>query len=170
MQWLVWRRSPNARSIGYLKILTPSVSEKIVAHELGHALDEMSGQIPTTGLNAELRQVYNTLNTGRERATQLTGPQHLGYSDEEVPGEFMVDAIRAYMINPNYIKTVAPKTAACIREYVNSNPKLNRTIRFNSIASPLAIGAGAVQFVPVNHDPFAPDSSAAAVAPPADKS
>jgi hypothetical protein len=67
----------------------------------------------------------------------------------------MAEAIRAYMTNPNYIKTVAPKTAARIQEHVNSNPRLNRTIQFNSTVSPLAIGAGAVQFVPVDHDPFA---------------
>jgi hypothetical protein len=145
------------RSIAFLKSLNPSAAEKVVAHELGHALDEMSGRIPTAGLNAELRQIYNTLNTGRERTTGLTGPKHIGYGEEEVPRELMAEAIRAYMTDPNYIKTVAPKTAGRIREYVNSNPRLNQTIQFNGVVLPLATGAGAgaVQLVPVDHDPFA---------------
>jgi hypothetical protein len=112
------------RGIAYLNTLSQSTDEKVIGHELGHAFDEMSGQMPTTGLNSELRQIYNTLNTGRERATGLTGPQHLGYSAEEAPREMMAEAIRAYMSDPNYIKTVAPRTAARIRQYVNSNPRL----------------------------------------------
>jgi hypothetical protein len=73
------------RTIKFLRSLDPSAAQKVVAHELGHAIDEMSGQIPTAGLNTELRRVYNTLSTGRERTTQLMGPQHLGYSEQDVP-------------------------------------------------------------------------------------
>jgi hypothetical protein len=32
----------------------------------------------------------------------------------------MAEAIRAYMADPNYLKTVAPKTAAAIRAAVNA--------------------------------------------------
>jgi hypothetical protein len=127
------------RSINYLRTLAPSTAEKVVSHELGHALDEMSGQIPTDGLNTELRQLYNTLNTGQERSTRLTGPQHMGYGDEEIPRELMAEAIRAYMTSPNYIKTIAPKTAARIREYANRNPRTNRTIQFNSGGAPFLV-------------------------------
>jgi hypothetical protein len=149
-------RGPDGpeRSIAYLKTLTPPKAAKVVSHGLGHALDELSGQIPTDGLKTELRQIYNTLNTGRERSTNLTGPQHLGYEGDEVSRELMAEAIRAYMTNPNYIKTVAPKTAARIREYVNGNPRLNRTIQFNSLGLPLAFGTGAL-LIPVDHDRFA---------------
>ena len=139
------------RSIGYLKTLTPSAAERVVSHELGHAFDELAGQIPTAGLNSELRQLYNTLNTGQERTTRLTGPQHMGYGDREVPRELMAEAIRAYMVNPNYIKTVAPKTAARIREYVNNNPRINQTIQFNSGVAGV-LGTGAVAGVPRNDD------------------
>ena len=146
-------RGPDGpeRSIGYLKTLTPSVAERVVSHELGHAFDELAGQIPTAGLNSELRQLYNTLNTGQERTTRLTGPQHMGYGDREVPRELMAEAIRAYMINPNYIKTVAPKTAARIREYVNNNPRINQTIQFNSGVVGV-LGSGAVAGVSRNDD------------------
>jgi hypothetical protein len=56
----------------------------------------------------------------QERTRNLTGPQHLGYSAEEAPRELMATAISAYLAFPNYLKTVAPKTAAAIREAVNA--------------------------------------------------
>lgn len=43
----------------------------------------------------------------------------------------MAEAIRAYMADPNYIKTVAPNVAARIRATVNDNPSLRDTIQFN---------------------------------------
>jgi len=51
----------------------------------------------------------------------------------------MAEAIRAYLADPNYMKTRAPQTAARIREWVNSNPLLNRYIQFNTIAGPMAL-------------------------------
>jgi hypothetical protein len=53
----------------------------------------------------------------------------------------MAEAIRAYMADPNYLKTVAPKTAAIIRAAVNSHPTLSKIIQFNAIAAPVAMGA-----------------------------
>ncbi|HZN27897.1 MAG TPA: hypothetical protein VFB88_00930 [Xanthobacteraceae bacterium] len=55
----------------------------------------------------------------------------------------MVEAIRAYMADPNYLKTIAPKTAAAIREAVNSHPALGKIIQFNAMAGPVAIIGGA---------------------------
>ncbi len=107
---------------------------KVHAHELGHVIDEIAGQIPIAGLSTELRQVYNTLLTGRERTRNLTAPQHVGYKTEDVPREYMAEAIRAYMADPNYLKTVAPKTAAAIREAVNPNTHINKIVQFNTIA------------------------------------
>jgi hypothetical protein len=46
----------------------------------------------------------------------------------------MGEAIRAYLADPNYLKTVAPKTAARIREAVNTHPTLSKIIQFNAIA------------------------------------
>jgi hypothetical protein len=45
----------------------------------------------------------------------------------------MAEAIRAYIQDPNYLKTVAPKTAAAIRKAVNGNPRLSKAIQFNSL-------------------------------------
>jgi hypothetical protein len=146
-------RGPDGpeRTVKFLKTLDPAAAEKVVGHEFGHVVDELSGRIPVEGLNVELRQLYNTLNTGQERTRNLTGPQHAGYSEADVPRELMAEAIRAYMINPNYIKTVAPKTAARIRQYVNSNPRINQTIQFNSGVAGV-LGTGAVAGVPRNDD------------------
>ena len=38
------------------------------------------------------------------------------------------------MADPSYLKTVAPKTAAAIREAVNSHPILSKIIQFNTLA------------------------------------
>ncbi len=126
--------------------LTPGQSERVLNHEVGHVIDQASCEIPTDGLSRELRPMYNTLNTGQERTKNLTGPEHLGSKGDEIPREHMADAIRAYMSDPNYIKTVAPKTAARIRQFVNDNPKLKNIIQFNSVAA--AGGAGALAMQP----------------------
>jgi hypothetical protein len=125
------------------KGLPANSRDKVVTHEFGHVIDYFSRDIPTDGLLNELRPLYNTLNTGTERTRNLMGPQHLGYKGEEIGREYMAEAIRAYMADPNYIKTVAPKTAARIREYVNTNPRLNKIIQFNGIAGALPIGGAA---------------------------
>jgi hypothetical protein len=121
--------------------LTPSQSVRTLAHENGHAIDEMAGQIPTKGLSKELEFLYNALAAGQERSKNLMRPKDLKYTPDEAPREMMAEAIRAYLADPNYIKTVAPKTAAAIRAAVNGNPRLNRTIQFNA-AAPLAAGLG----------------------------
>ncbi len=122
--------------------LSPTQADSVLGHEVGHVIDQIAGEIPTKGLSRELDPMYDALNTGRERTKNFTKPQHLGYSGDEIPREQMADAIRAYMTDPNYIKTVAPKTAARIREYVNTHPKLKDIIQFNSLAA--AGGAGAL--------------------------
>jgi hypothetical protein len=111
--------------------LSAAASDRVIAHEVGHLIDELAGRIDTSGLNIELRQIYNTLNTGEERARHLTGPQHWGYRGEDISLELMAEAIRAYLADPNYIKTVAPKTAARIRAAVNEHPRLREHIQFN---------------------------------------
>jgi hypothetical protein len=137
---LVISTEPGAarRSIDILydRNLSADQAERVIAHETSHLIDEIARQIPTTGLSTELRRIYNTLNTGQERTRHLTGPQHLGYRHDDVARELMVEAIRAYMADPNYLKTVAPRTAAAIRDAVNSHPTLRRIIQFNAIAGP----------------------------------
>jgi hypothetical protein len=115
---------------------------RVLAHELGHAIDQMAGAIPRTGLTRELEQVYSDLATGMQgRARNRTLPRHLGYSAKESPRELMAEAIRAYMVDPNYLKTVAPKAARRIREHVNAHPRLSKVIQFNSFGLG-GLGAG----------------------------
>ena len=94
--------------------LPPAQFRKVAGHEIGHVIDQVAGEIPVTGLHTELRQLYNTLQSGTERTRNLVEPKHWGYRGDEIPREYMAEAIRAYMTDPNYIKTVAPKTAARI--------------------------------------------------------
>lgn len=150
------------RNIGVLDTLKPDQAVRVTAHEMGHMLDDLSGDltgyvkgvpvhaIPQKGLlQKELQPVYNDLNNAdlfNRRASGLADPDPgyrkywnytpdaSGYEGADVPPEYMAEAIRAYMADPNYLKTVAPKTAKRIREYVNSNPLLNKTIQFNANA------------------------------------
>ena len=121
----------------------------VTQHELGHAIDQTAGKIPTAGLSGELKGVYNTLNNpnrGYPDRSEAAAwgrpftPQALGYKADEIPREYMVEAIRAYMTDPNYLKTAAPNTAARIREFVNAHPDLSKIIQFNSIAGLMGLG------------------------------
>ncbi|POR52392.1 hypothetical protein CYD53_10557, partial [Bosea psychrotolerans] len=150
------------------KALTPGQFPRVNAHEIGHVIDQIVGEIPTAGLSDELRGLYNSLNNGHRNAAGTDAranakpflPQPNGYKGDDIPGEYMAEAIRAYMADPNYLKTVAPKTAARIREYANPNPTFNRTIQFNAIAAPAA-GLAASGAVLAGSD----DAKAAPMAP-----
>ncbi|MBS1256729.1 MAG: hypothetical protein MAG581_02555 [Deltaproteobacteria bacterium] len=61
-----------------------------------------------------------------------------GYPKKKAPRELFAEAIRAYMVDPNYLKTVAPKVAKRIRKYVNTHPELKNIIQFNVLA-PVAV-------------------------------
>jgi hypothetical protein len=76
-------------------------------------------------------------------------PQVLGYKGEEISREYMVEAIRAYMADPNYLKTVAPKTAAAIRAAVNAHPALSKIVQFNTIAGLAAMNGINPDSVPI---------------------
>lgn len=146
------------RDIRVDRRLSGPVASKVVAHELGQAIDDLAGVIQTDGLTAELRRVYNDLNnpdlaTARVRNPSIDpdaagarpvlrgyGPEMLNYRGEHVHRELIAEAIRAYMADPNYLKTVAPKTAAAIRAAVNVNPQTARTIQLN-VAPGLPLGA-----------------------------
>ncbi len=124
--------------------LTPEQLPKVYGHEIGYVIDQLAGEIPTGGLSGELKVLYNTLNnpnrTGGEAASwgKPFTPEASGYKGANVPREFMAEAIRANMADPNYIKTVAPKTAVAIRAAVNADPEVSRIVQFNMGGSPLA--------------------------------
>ncbi|WP_315832223.1 hypothetical protein [Bradyrhizobium prioriisuperbiae] len=130
----------------------------ILVHMLGHIIDHKAGQpcrneagdtisaINQDGINDELRYVYNDSNNGGLNEARRVnpdvdpsdrpeyqgfGPEQRGCFGADARAELMAEAIRAYMRDPNYLKTVAPNVAARIRSAVNPNPNLNRIIQFN---------------------------------------
>lgn len=126
--------------------LTPRQAEKVLAHEVAHVIQNFFGGVSIDGIKRELNFIYNALTTGRERTRNLTLPENIGYTAAETPIELLTEAIRAYMADPNWIKTVAPKTAAKIREWVNTHPELSKIIQFNSFGAVItgaALAAGA---------------------------
>jgi len=129
------------------KNLSKQQADLVSAHELAHAIDQLAGQIPSAGLNDELRGVYNNLNNPQNYGKPF-GPENNGYKGANIQRELMAEAIRAYMKSPTYLKTVAPKTAGAIRAAVNSNPRLSNTIQFNSMGVPVTLST-------VQHNPFA---------------
>jgi len=137
----VFRRSGEPDHVAVSSALNNAQRDRVAAHEIGHVIDQVAGELPTTGVMNELKGVYNTLNTGRERTTNLMGPQHVGYTGPDVSRELWAEFIRAYMADSNYAKTVAPKSAEALRKAVNPNPRLNKTIQFNSIGAPAAFWA-----------------------------
>jgi hypothetical protein len=123
-------------------LLTAEQAPRVAGHEIAHGIDYFGGHgrtgIPTDGLSRELGTVYHDLNDASWRRGQptrpglQTTPESFGYKGENLRAENMAEAIRSYMADPNYIKTIAPKTAERIRQYVNDNPRLSGTIQFNS--------------------------------------
>ncbi len=121
----------------------------------------MADDIPADGIETKLRQVYNDLNARDWRVEKSAktgepvprrywiGPEQQGYTGAHIPRELMAEAIRAYMTDPNYLKTVAPEVAARTRKYANPNPLTSRTIQFNSMLLPLAAGGFGTLMPPV---------------------
>jgi len=119
----------------------------VTAHEFGHAIDHFTGMLLSSSLTpeevAELRVVYGSLRSRQEKNGPKLQPEHFGYRGKDVNRELVAEGLRAYMTDPNYFKTVAPETAAKIRDIVNENPYLRDAIQFNSLGGVGLIGAGA---------------------------
>lgn len=136
------------RSIALSNRLTAQQAPRVLGHEVGHVISRLAADIPTEGLDTQLRRVYNDLNGERWRLDRAAktgepvprrywiGPENLRYPVNEVPSELMAEAVRAYMADPNYLKTVAPDVAARVRQYANPNPQTNRYVQFNTLAAP----------------------------------
>ena len=126
------------------KNLPSGVRDDTIAHEVAHGINYLAGTIPQDGIKRELGQVYHTLNSPQPMSAGLSTPQNLyGYINAQAPGELMAESIRAYMQDPNYLKTAAPGVAARVRDYVNANPRLRDWIQFNSLAGLTAGGVAA---------------------------
>ena len=141
------RRSDTPEEISVLRDLPSDQRLRVSQHEVAHAIDVLVGTIPTNGIKRELAKIYHDLNDstwrrGKEtRPGLMTRPQDRGYRGVEVDEEWIAEAIRAYMADPNYIKSVAPKTAKRIREAVNKHPVLSKVVQFNAVGGVVATGA-----------------------------
>jgi hypothetical protein len=116
-----------------------------IAHEFGHAIDMAAGELSKRLTQSEvtpLRSVYGTVRSNSLGTAFLHQPERYGYAPHQVNEELLAEGIRAYMVNPNYFKTVAPKTAAIIRASVNESPALKRVIQLNSLLAAGLVGAG----------------------------
>jgi hypothetical protein len=131
--------------------LRSDLRRKVEAHELSHVIDVIAKLIPAEPHTAQLRSIYNTLNNpSRTRDGLDAAPGSVFIPLQRNPAyggpwgdrELMAEAIRAYLVDPNYIKTVAPELAGAIRDAVNSNPILGPVIQFNNLRLPTHAGLG----------------------------
>lgn len=149
---------PYRKYLDHINEIDENFSEFIIYHMLGHILDYRAGELSQSeneesiraisqeGIEDELRYIFNDLNNvdlamARQRNPNAMpsdrpefegyGPEQKGCFGSDARAELMAEAFRAYMQNPNYLKTVAPRTAQRIRGAVNTNPVLNRIIQFN---------------------------------------
>ena len=139
-------RGQPVRHIRLSPDLTSSNRRLVTAHEFSHAVDDIAGFLSRSLVPkeiAELRRVYGTLISGSEEFAFLKQPENLGYKPDHVNMKLLAEGIRAYMANPNYFKTIAPKTAARIRAAVNDNPDFKKVIQFNSLVAAGLAGTGA---------------------------
>jgi hypothetical protein len=130
------QRIPTRYEIAINRELEPTQKKYAAAHEVGHYIADVATKMegmPTNGLKEELERVYSTLSSGFDQKHPLILPKTFGYLPEAAPHELVAEAIRAYMTNPNYLKSAAPKTAAAIRALVNSHPQLAKFIQFNGL-------------------------------------
>ncbi len=157
-----------AQRIYTLESLSALTNYKVLAHEFGHAIDHMSGWLlsgsaPRNGgpvskifgglrnekVLAELQEVYSTLRSGREGMKHPRGPDYFGYEPQHYPFEYIAEAMRAYLTNPNYLKTVAPNTAELLRRSINSHPTIGKVLQLNSVGGAVVgtgiVGAAATQ-------------------------
>lgn len=147
--------SPTTNSIRYLDTLSPEKLDVVITHEVGHLIDNMAGRIRhAPGMVKELETIYHTLDTGKgvnPKVMSTITPQKRGYRPDEVREEHLAEAIRAYIQDPNWIKSVAPRTAKTIREAVNTDKELSKWIQFNT-ATGLLGGAAAADLASGDDD------------------
>lgn len=153
-----WEREASdgfRRSIDVTINPDPAAFERAARHEVSHLVNDIAGTGNVTkhgkptikridsAFQAELDAIYDHLNRPEKWKGGLFTPGDKKYPKAEWADEYAAEAVRAYMTDPNYMKTVAPNTAKAIRK-VNKNETLNKVIQFNALAWPgAALGVSA---------------------------
>lgn len=118
---------------------------RVMRHELGHALDYLTQNSKVSAKPAmrELAHVYSDLNSQMYVPKGKIGvtPQALGYPRKDSNAELLAESLRAYLTDFNYLKSVAPKTAAYWRQRINTHPEVSRVIQLKSGAGVGLLGA-----------------------------
>jgi hypothetical protein len=152
--WIEGRFRPREVSID--ANLDPRSQDIVARHELGHVLRHLTRQSMNDDAWRELRTLFNTMNNPdrtpdglNARPGSVFTPERLGYPTRSAfaglnpaEDEYFAEALRAYMTDPNFVKSVAPNFAAAVRAAVNSHPRLRRVIQFNSLKFPTYAGFG----------------------------
>ena len=114
--------------------------------EIGHMIDRKVGGIPLAGAALmQARRIYNDMHTPphdprmvRQEQSGVpipeehwVGPENHGYQGDAIRREYAAISICAYLLDPNYIKTVGPDIAFLIRDQVRRHPTVKHIIRFN---------------------------------------
>lgn len=131
------------RAIRVVDNLSKKDKNLIKSHEAAHAVDVATGRQPidTPEMQANLERIYSDLATGIDRGLPLTLPSSRGYGGTRTRDELMGEGFRAAITNPNYFKSVAPKTYDILAERIR-NSKIAHLLQLNSLAAAAAAGLG----------------------------
>lgn len=128
---------------------------QVSAHELGHGLDYFTAGdrgISTKGHLNSFKNAYNDLNNPYEHMRRKNPNKEIkknfqvepsSYKAQDVPGEYVAEALGWYMRDPNSFKAFNPGLAAYLRAQVNTSPAASR-VHLNSLAAPAALAAPAL--------------------------
>lgn len=139
--------------------LPPDQEFATIAHEMGHGLDVMAGQLSLKGIDDELVPLYSAHSTGIIEPPYLL-PENRGYRGLKPPRERAAEAFRIYATGPDTMKRMAPKAAAAMRE-LNTHPFFKRVIQFNGLPIGVPAGVGAATAAAIGAMAGSDDASAA---------
>jgi len=129
--------------------LDPADRERAIAHEVAYGIyAELAPpktlkdyNVGNWGFKYNDEVIQKELNGIYRDSNNPTAIQHSpiddGYTKQQARHELWTEAIRSYLTNPNYIKTVAPNAAEFLRARLREHPRLRQLIQFNALG-PLA--------------------------------
>lgn len=132
------------KNVGLERNLNPEIKNIITRHKGGDIndvnglkdfIDKNINNLSDNEIQTINKHILNKSHIISTIPEGMESPELRGYSPQKVPRELWAESIRAYMDNPNYMKTVAPETAKAIRQMVNSNQQLSKVIQFNAEGS-----------------------------------